>query len=348
MAKNEKLMANLKFLATQAGTIDDEPFESVATSQSRLIEKKLTKKRQVDDSEANKIDLERLSKKLQDLRVLDDDDFDCVIGTIDEYDEDEELKSALISEGRKYARDFAASADSSELAKAFAPQETKLKEMLKVVDRDLLDIGSDLDLMRNSRSGRGRLPELISAKTSVISTELSIIKEINNIKKMQFEIKAKNEKAAADNNVGPDSSALLQSIFNMDQGGLFTDGGRDVYSGTNDDEYDTAGDNEPDYEPQSVDNSLSQASVESSSFDDGSDGAKFLKYEKSGVQMVLLEDADGERTVYAEDRDGNRLDDYPLPKDISELTFDINMKAHTAIDQLQRKYRYVYTGSDID
>ena len=60
----------------------------------------------------------------------------------------------------------------------------------------------------------------------------------------------------------------------------------------------------------------------------------------------LTEDMEGNMTLHAEDRDGNRIDDYPLPKDVNDLTFDKNIKAGTAVDQLQRSYKYVYTGSD--
>ena len=80
----------------------------------------------------------------------------------------------------------------------------------------------------------------------------------------------------------------------------------------------------------------------SSSEDDDSDGAKFLKYEGLGAHYVLEETEDGTRRVYAEDKDGNVIEDYPVPKDVDELRFEINQKNNTAIDQLQRKYEYRY------
>ena len=72
------------------------------------------------------------------------------------------------------------------------------------------------------------------------------------------------------------------------------------------------------------------------------DGAKFLKYEGLGAHYVLEETEDGTRRVYAEDKDGNVIEDYPVPKDVDELRFEINQKNNTAIDQLQRKYEYRY------
>ena len=68
------------------------------------------------------------------------------------------------------------------------------------------------------------------------------------------------------------------------------------------------------------------------------DGDKWLKYEESGVGYVLIVDGDGNpQTILAEDRDGNRLYDYPIP-DIDNLTFDIDLIAKSATDNLHRNY----------
>ena len=283
---------------------------------------------------------------------LDDNDFDSLIDTIDEYDEDSDLRNALIQEGRKYARDYAASSESSEIVKAFAPQETRLNTMLKEFDKEEIEINKDIDQMRFSRSRSGKsLADLITARASIAKTKLDIIKEINNIKKTQFDIRAKYDKAGSnDNDPMSQSNALLQGIFGMDQGAMFGSHGREEASGAvdydDDDEsfYDDSSVTE--VEPGNVDNTIAEAAVKSYDLDEESDGAKFLKYEGAGVQMVLTEDMEGNMTLHAEDRDGNRIDDYPLPKDFEDLTFDKNIRAGTAVDQLQRPYKYVYTGSD--
>lgn len=345
--KNSQLLNNIKFLASQ----NADPFDSVASSMSSNAEKRLSKRRLVEDTDENKDTLKRLEEKLSRFG-LDDNDFDSLIDTIDEYDEDSDLRNALIQEGRKYARDYAASSESSEIVKAFAPQETRLNTMLKEFDKEEIEINKDIDQMRFSRSRSGKsLADLITARASIAKTKLDIIKEINNIKKTQFDIRAKYDKAGSnDNDPMSQSNALLQGIFGMDQGAMFGSHGREEASGAvdydDDDEsfYDDSSVTE--VEPGNVDNTIAEAAVKSYDLDEESDGAKFLKYEGAGVQMVLTEDMEGNMTLHAEDRDGNRIDDYPLPKDFEDLTFDKNIRAGTAVDQLQRPYKYVYTGSD--
>ena len=347
--KNSKLLSNIQFLASQ----NADPFDSVASSASSSVEKRLTKKRLVEDSDENKTTLKRLEEKLTKFG-LDNDDFDRIIDTVDEYDEDSDLRDALIQEGRKYARDYAASQESSEIVKAFSPQETRLNAMLKEFDKEEIEINRDLEQMRFSRSRSGKaLADLITARTSVAKTKLDIIKEINNIKKTQFDIRAKYDKAnsGGENDPMMQSNAILQGIFGMDQGSLYGDHVREYTSGAvdyDDDDYESVYNDDASSEevPGSPENSFAEAAVKSQDFDSSSDGAKFLKYEGRGVQMVLTEDIEGNVTVHAEDRDGNRIEDYPLPRDVSELTFDKNIKAGTAVDQLQRTYKYVYTGSD--
>ena len=345
--KNSQLLSNIKFLASQ----NPDPFDSVASSMSSNAEKRLSKRRIVEDTDENKDTLKRLEEKLSKFG-LDNDDFDDLIDTIDEYDEDSELRDALIQEGRKYARDYAASSESSEIVKAFAPQETRLNAMLKEFDKEEIEINKDIDQMRFSRSRSGKsLADLITARASIAKTKLDIIKEINNIKKSQFDIRAKYDKTgSSDNDPMTQSNAILQGIFGMDQSSMFGEHGREESSGAvdyyDDDEsfYNDSSTTEED--PGSPKNSFAEAAVESFNYDDDSDGAKFLKYEGAGVQMVLTEDMEGNMTLHAEDRDGNRIDDYPLPKDFEDLTFDKNIRAGTAVDQLQRPYKYVYTGSD--
>ena len=172
--KNSQLLNNIKFLASQ----NADPFDSVASSMSSNAEKRLSKRRLVEDNDENKDTLKRLEEKLSRFG-LDDNDFDSLIDTIDEYDEDSDLRNALIQEGRKYARDYAASSESSEIVKAFAPQETRLNTMLKEFDKEEIEINKDIDQMRFSRSRSGKsLADLITARASIAKTKLDIIKEI--------------------------------------------------------------------------------------------------------------------------------------------------------------------------
>lgn len=350
MGKNKKsqLLSNIQFLASQ----NPDPFDSVASSTSSNVEKRLTKRRLVEDTDDNKNTLQRLEEKLSKFS-LNDDDFDDLIGTLDEWDEDTDLRNSLIQEGRKYAREYAASTESSEIVKAFAPQETRLNAMLKQSDKELIEINKDIEQLRFSRSRSGKsLADLLDSRSTAINTQLSIIKELNSIKKTQFEIRSKIDKAGANGDSDPltQSNAILQGIFGMDSNSMYGGFNRAAASGAvdydDDDESYYNETNTEEEDPGNIDNSLAKAAAKSFNPDEDTDGAKFLKYEGAGVQMVLVEDIEGNMELYAEDRDGNRIDDYPLPKDVNDLTFDKNIRAGTAVDQLQRPYKYIYTGSD--
>ena len=70
------------------------------------------------------------------------------------------------------------------------------------------------------------------------------------------------------------------------------------------------------------------------------DGDKFLEYEGKGVEYTLLVDDDNSPIeVVAKDRDGNIVPDYPMPTNVDQLQFNINMTTQSAEDELHRKYK---------
>ncbi len=74
--------------------------------------------------------------------------------------------------------------------------------------------------------------------------------------------------------------------------------------------------------------------------DEVTDGDKFLEYEGLGVEYTLLVDDDNSPIeVVAKDRDGNVIPDYPMPSNVEQLQFNINMTTQSAEDELHRKYR---------
>ena len=266
--------------------------------------------------------------------LYDEDDydvFDDVINDIDEFDEDNDLRNSLLSMGRKYARDYSASGESNEVTKAFAPQEAHLTDLLAAVSRETARLEDDINEMRKMRSRNyGKISELVEVKGSLYNNQLQILKELNSVKKTQFDIKNKIKETTSSDD-GYAAQSVVQSIFGLGHDTLLAGvGGRDGSSGAYDDVVDDSSEDQI-YEE-----------VMSSSEDDDSDGAKFLKYEGLGAHYVLEETEDGTRRVYAEDKDGNVIEDYPVPKDVDELRFEINQKNNTAIDQLQRKYEYRY------
>lgn len=287
--------------------------------------------------------LERLNRKVANLG-LDGDDFDDIIDSIDIDDEDLELKSSLISMGRKYARANAVTEEEGEIEKAFAPQEQKLKDLYNEVSKDTAKIEHDLEMLRGNGYNKNviKTAELASAKTSLHTTKLSIIKELNAMKKAQFEIKAKNAKTTSDE-AGESyvSSEMIQRIFGMGHDSILSSvGGRDSAAGDSSDVY-SYGDDSAAYINESPEDIAGEKMCdEYSDKYQATEGDIYLKYEGQNINVVLEEHSDGSKEVYAEDEDGNKVPDYPTPKDVDELTFEINERTGTAIDQLQRKYVY--------
>ena len=54
-----------------------------------------------------------------------------------------------------------------------------------------------------------------------------------------------------------------------------------------------------------------------------------------------------ERNIYAINRHGDVVPDYPLPSDPNSLNFSINEMTGTAVDQLQRTYLLRKNGQEI-
>ena len=315
---------SLKYLANE-GSFSN-PFKDKVESNDSIKKydfKKSSKKKKLDEF------IEEAKEKLHD--EDDYDVFDNVVADLDEFDEDSDLRNSLLSMGRKYARDYSTSGESNEVTKAFAPQEAHLTDLLAAVTRETARLEEDINEMRKMRSRNyGKISELVEVKGSLYNNQLQILKELNSVKKTQFDIKNKIKETTSSDD-GYAAQSVVQSIFGLGHDTLLAGvGGRDGSSGAYDDVVDDSSEDQI-YEE-----------VMSSNEDDDSDGAKFLKYEGLGAHYVLEETEDGTRRVYAEDKDGNVIEDYPVPKDVDELRFEINQKNNTAIDQLQRKYEYRY------
>ena len=271
-------------------------------------------------------------------RLIDDSryDIDYVIDNLVEEDENYKIRSGLVGLGRKYARTHDDDGSTSEVDKAFGPQIDKLNDLLVEVTRDTDEVEKDINQIRRMLNGRNyqRMNELIETKASLHNTTLNIIKELSSIEKNKFDIKAKIAKdKPSDLDPSMMSGNILQNIFGIGHDALLSSvDGREGSSGA------------IMYEESPEDSDAYGEFVYSKNFpeaEEESEGDKFIKYENRGVEMVLEERDDGTKTIYAEDAEGNIIDDYPIPKDIESLTFDINVRTGTATDQLQRKYKYV-------
>lgn len=260
------------------------------------------------------------------------EDFDDYLAGYLLDDEDDELRRNLIRYGRKYHRNTEISGESSEIVKAYSESEKKLDELLKEMDSDMEALQKDITNMRMMRTRNYKaLTELIDTKATYHNVKLGAIKEMNAMKKVQFELQMKADKTKAEEN--GDESAInrtIQGLFGLGRNNLissYSDVSGSVEAGAPED---------TDY--QIDEDVLIQKKYFSSDDIEETDGDKFLKYEGLGVHYILLYDDSNYREIIAEDRDGNIIPDYPIPSNIEDLDFNISEATGTATDNLANQY----------
>jgi hypothetical protein len=298
-----------------------------------------------DNSERKRSSKEKLLDAAKEFNKYDlSDRFDDFLSDDDEMNsiDNIELKNSLISLGRKYTRETAVSAETSEIIKTFSGAEKDLKKLYDEISRDKELIQKDIDQMRMARSRNFKsLSDLLEAKNQSHSTQLNIIKEINNIHKAQFDLKFKEEKNKGeeiDNNI---SNNTIRDLFTLGKSDMMNSigGYRTVSGALSEEESD---------EVLSTNYELSDEEIQSKYFnnndsDYNDDGEAFLKYEGQQIDYVLLVDNDNVmQDIFAEDSEGNIVPDYPMPSNINELSFDIDTKTMTAEDGLHRIYKLRY------
>ena len=269
------------------------------------------------------------------------DEFESFLDDDSMFDSEEsdELRNGLVSMGRKYARDTGISSENSEITKTFSDSEKKLKSLYDEISKDKVNIQKDIDQLRSLTRGKNykALSDLNSAKTSFHTTQLQAIKEMNAIKKAQFEMRMK-ERAAKMASGGDGSEDIstntIRSLFGAGRNDIVNAaGGYSKVSGA-------IGNTISD----TFQSDLSDEEIEEKYFanepDEVTDGDKFLEYEGQGVEYILLVDDDNSPIeVVAKDREGHVIPDYPMPSNVDQLQFNINMTTQSAEDELHRKYR---------
>lgn len=309
----------------------DEEEENEDKQLTKSIGKYATGNRDLDMVTQNMMTIMRQSpyERARSFDSLFDDESDGI-------EEDMQMHNNLISLGRKYARDNAATKEETEINKSFAESEKKYRELYEEISKDKADIQKDIDRMRVPGRGGKAMSDMISVKKEMHMAQISIIDKMNTMRAKMYELKAKEaarkEAEAGNNDI---STNTLQSIFSGARGALVKNmGGYGSISGAINDD-----DEVPIYNDEEDDEEI-QRKYFSNRPQGSSDGDKFLEYEDRGVEWVLIVDADNNvQSVIAEDRDGIYIPDYPIPENIHELTFDIDKIAMTATDNFHRNYK---------
>lgn len=343
-------MSKIKDKMTRFATYSDSSFNDPYSSSVSQPISRATVSRVVDndDDDEPKSKKKKKKKKSKEDKLLemgrvitesfnatDSEAFDQFISEYNFDDEDITLKNSLLSKGRKYSRETKLSQESSEIVKAFSGHEKMLHDMVDEIDGDIDLVEKDISHIRGTRAGRNSktLTDMIGNKKELYQVKLQTVKELNSMTKTRIELEAKardkNEDASGD------STALInRAIGSMIGGGgrkgiLDNLGGYSAISGARDDNY------------EDDDNIIEGHVVDDSDFDDENldEGRMYLKYENSGVQLVVVDHGDS-FDVVAEDRDGNIIPNYPIPKNVDTLKFDVNEKLGTATDDYHRPYLY--------
>ena len=274
-------------------------------------------------NEINKLDLIDASE-----------DFDEYIDNFFEDDENVELRNSLISLGRKYARDTATTAEENEIKQAYAPNEKKLKDLYNEINIDKDAIQKDIDNLRIARSRNFKtLSELTETKRGYIDTQLSIIKEVNKMKKDQFDLKYKDAKLHPETSEDEDiSTNTIRTLFGMGKADMINAiGGYSEISGGNASDEDDLDDEA--FHSKYVE-SLSDSENTDSNFDN-----RFVDYEGTPINYILWIDTnENVKDITVEDNEGNEIQNYPKPSNIQSLDFNIDTKTMSATDNYYRDY----------
>ena len=292
-------------------------------------------------------DLDEATRRSQELLSQSDmlraQDFDEFLDDSDRFaaEENAEMRTNLLSLGRKYARDSASSKESSEITKAYADTERRLLDLFQEVANDKTAIQRDIDRMRTPGRAGKIFSDMIAAKNSYHSTQLSILKELNAIKKNVFDLRAKeqarkDQEAQASNDL---SANTLQAIFSSSRNSVVSSiGGYGSLSGSADDSETPSFDDSYEEDDETI-----QKKYFGKNPREETDGDKWLKYEGRGIEYVaILDDHNKVQRIIAEDRDGNEIPDYPLPSRVDQLSFDIDKVSMSATDNLHRNYKIRY------
>lgn len=347
--KEEEMPAQSNFSSMLSQFVSGEQDWTVSTPfHLPLMENEDTKKRRrgsyenIDASSAPiSLELDDVENLLPSNDIGDEYDptFDELIEKAFTEDEDVTLKNSLISMGRKYAiKGMEDSEDTSELTKSFAKQEQQIGMLIDELNSDAVAVQKDIDMMRTMRSRSYKsMADLISTKVAMSNAKLAAIKELTNIQKTKYDISIKLKSSKNSENQDGDAAAshAIQKILSMGRASLMSD--NDYSSSVSPGDATYMGE-----DPNSLIGGMTDVPAASS------DGDFFIQHESEGVEYVLDIDRETDtRQIYAVDRNGMVVSDYPLPNNPDQLQFNFNTIAGEATDQLQRRYRLRYNGEDV-
>jgi hypothetical protein len=360
------LIDNIKQLKNDVETEKKEYKKEFMITAFNPKEKKKDKKR--DKKKKKQLETHLVDDKLDvidEVDNIDDDDFIDLDALINEDDEDDDGEFIISEQKGNYST---LKKDENQYKKEFAEELTLLYKLLD----EMKKFGKQLESKYNSIDGskiRGttkNINELAMAILSSKTNQLSVMREITNIKKTVAELKLKAEKDSKAAQLQNNSAELISTSFLQ----KIMKNGRNHFvdalnsNGVEDDDDDgieindiigeRSGGNRYTQSYVGLDNDAIMQDIENRLNNTpnnlrSEEGNKYIQYENKGVKICVKKCIDtGEWDFIAVDKDNQAVYDYPLPrkKEIGKMKFTDD-EAY-AIDGFGRRYRVMKFFSELD
>ena len=218
--------------------------------------------------------------------------------------------------------------------KEFETETAMLKNLLVDQNKFVDDLQSKFDAMKKQKSsvrGVGKYEsDLVSNINTARNISLSLVKEIVSTKKTIADLAFKEKKEFGTGEVGPNNSAdyassFLKQLVSVDRKSIVGDEQMSFDDVDEDDLFDAT----------------SESLINNEEYVERADEvSRYLKYENRGVNIYVIYDAESETWEFvAEDKDGVRIPDYPVPEPMTKLSF--NFSTGIAKDSYGESYKII-------
>lgn len=292
-----------------------------------------------EKEEEKKSKKEKKEKKGSKYSIFDDyDNWDDIVTNIPKLHLRKKVKATIfddVENGKKKGKKKEKKGDRTDFKKEFDPEMGALKCLLLSQNEFVGQLQNEFNQMNKQKSsarGIGKFTnELVSNINTARKVSADLIKQISDIKKTVADLSMKERKELGalvdgDGNISDNAAALLKQLITGDRKAFMGDGAATVEDLT-DDEYMATAISDAMNELGDAENHQEEESQ------------KYLRYEGRGVKVKVILNDDGTHTFFAEDQEGNIVDDYPLPSNSTALS--INRSTMIAKDDYGVAYQIV-------
>ena len=301
-------------------------------------------------------DYENMMKELDDQEPLsilpefdENDDFYQAIDNWDNGEYMEEISERLTKKGKRSYDKY--KEDENEFKKEFAEELTMLYDLLDDANKFSKKLNKKYDSIDGSKAkGTSKyLNDLIASVLTSNTNKLQIIKEITNLKKTIQELKIKSDgkyaKMGGDGSIEDQANSFFSNIMSVGRNNFVSalNGDPDIhfmnpeYSNDEDIEYANSLPDAHEALHDMISERLSNEGLNRSIEAD-----KYILYENLKPELVILYCVlDNSWEIIAQDKDGQRILDYPVPtkKDLGKMKFSTDRKFAT--DSYGRSYKVI-------